>query len=116
MHVAADRGGPPGSAVVLREQVEALAAQVAGLRARLGTNPRNSSKPPFWEGLARPAPRSLRNKSGRKQGQPRATLAMTGWRDEVVTHEPGRCAGCRPSLRADGLATAVKRDGQGSNS
>ena len=68
----------------LRAQVAALAAEVADLRARLGQNPRNSSKPPSAEGLAKPAPRSLRKKSGRKpgrpKGQPGATLEMTGRR------------------------------------
>jgi transposase len=53
---------------VLREQVEALAAQVAELRARLGNNSRNSSKPPSAEGLAKPAPRSLRKKTGPARG------------------------------------------------
>jgi Family of unknown function (DUF6444) len=51
---------------LLREQVEALTALVAELRARLGNNSRNSSKPPSAEGLAKPAPRSLRRKTGRK--------------------------------------------------
>jgi hypothetical protein len=82
----------------LRAQVAALAAEVADLRARLSQNPRNSSKPPSSEGLAKPAPRSLRRKSGRKpgrpKGQPGVTLEMTGYPGKVVTHEPGRCACC----------------------
>lgn len=53
---------------VLREQVEALTAQVAGLRARVGSNSRNSSKPPSAEGLAKPAPRSLREEDGAQAG------------------------------------------------
>jgi transposase len=87
---------------VLREQVGALTAQVAELRARLGQNPRNSSRPPSSEGLARPAPKSLRKKSGRKpgrpKGQPGATLEMTGRPDHVDVHEPGRCCGCGRGL------------------
>ena len=55
---------------VLREQLEVLRAEVAELRARLGANSRNSSRPPSSEGLARPAPKSLRGKSGRKPGRP----------------------------------------------
>jgi len=39
----------------LRAQVAALSADVAELRARGGQNPRNSSKPPSSEGLAKPA-------------------------------------------------------------
>jgi len=61
-------------------QLEELRAEVEALRARLGQNPRNSSKPPSSEGLAKPSPRSLRGKSGRKpgrpKGQPGATLEM----------------------------------------
>jgi hypothetical protein len=48
----------------LGDQVEALLAEVADLRARLGANPRNSSKPPSSEGLGKPSPRSLRGRSG----------------------------------------------------
>jgi hypothetical protein len=86
----------------LLAQVAALSAEVADLRARLGQNSRNSSKPPSSEGLAKPAPRSLRRRTGRKpgrpKGQPGATLEMTNHPDKVVTHEPGRCAGCRNGL------------------
>ena len=87
---------------VLREQLEALAAQVAELRARLGQSPRNSSKPPSSRGLAKPAPRSLREKSsrrpGRPKGQPGATLEMTSHPDEVVILEPRRCCRCSAGL------------------
>jgi transposase len=83
-------------------QLEELRAEVEALRARLRQNPRNSSKPPSSEGLARPAPRSLRKKTGRRPGrppgQPGATLEMTGSPDEVVRHEPARCAGCGNGL------------------
>ncbi len=87
---------------VLRAQVAALSAEVAELRARLGQNPRNSSKPPSSEGLGKPAPKSLRKKTGRKpgrpKGQPGATLQMTDDPDEVRAHEPGCCAGCGTGL------------------
>jgi transposase len=87
---------------VLREQLEVLRAEVAELRARLGANSRNSSKPPSSEGLAKPAPKSLRGKSGRRpgrpKGQPGATLEMTADPDEVICHEPRGCAGCGGDL------------------
>ena len=100
--IAALRTSHQAQLDALRMQVSALSAEVADLRARLGQNPRNSSKPPSSEGLGKPAPKSLRKKSGRKpgrpKGQPGATLQMTDHPDEAVTHEPGRCAGCGASL------------------
>jgi transposase len=100
--IAALRASHQAQLDALRAQVAALAAEVAELRARLGQNPRNSSKPPSSEGLGKPAPRSLRGKSGRKPGRPRgqpgATLQMTERPDELQTHEPGRCAGCGAGL------------------
>jgi transposase len=87
---------------MLRAELEALAAQVAELRVRLRQNSGNSSVPPSAQGLARPAPKSLRGKSGRKRGRPKgqpgATLELTASPDEVVSHEPGRCAGCGNDL------------------
>jgi uncharacterized coiled-coil protein SlyX len=98
---------------LLRAQLAALAAEVADLRPRLGQDSRNSSKPPSQDGLARPAPRSLRGKSGRKpgrpKGQPRATLEFSGTPDEVVVHEPGRCSGCGKHLAGARVAGMIRR-------
>jgi hypothetical protein len=78
----------------LRAANERLAAAVAELTARLRANSQNSSRPPSSERLAKPAPRSLRKKTGRRpgrpKGQPGATLEMTTAPDEVIAHEPGR--------------------------
>jgi transposase len=101
--IAALRTSHQAQLDALRAQVAALSAEVAELRVRLRQNLRNSSRPPSSEGLAKPAPRSLRKKSGHKpgrpKGQPGATLEMTGRPDEVVTHEPGRSTGCGAGLR-----------------
>ena len=106
-------GAKDSEIAVLREQVEALTAQVAELRARLGNNSRNSSKPPSAEGLAKPAPRSLRKKTGRKpgrpKGQPGVTLELTDHPDELVTHEPGSCAGCGNGLSGAGVTATERR-------
>ena len=53
---------------VLRAENARLVERVTELEARLGQNPRNSSKPPSSEGLGKPAPKSLRRRSGRKPG------------------------------------------------
>jgi transposase len=69
--IAARRTSYQAQLDALRAQVAVLTAEVADLRARPGQNPRNSSKPPSSEGIAKPAPRSLRGKSGRKPGRPK---------------------------------------------
>jgi transposase len=56
---------------VVADQVTGLQAQMADLAARAGRNSRNSSKPLSPDGLARPAPKSLResrrgNRAGRR--------------------------------------------------
>ncbi len=63
-------------------------ARIAELERQLGANSRNSSKPPSTDGLAKPAPKSLRKKSGRKSGgQPGRrgrTLEQVSEPDEVI--------------------------------
>jgi transposase len=87
----------------LRVMVEELRAENAELRRRLGQNSRNSSKPPSSDSpFAKPAPKSLRRKSGRKPGgqpgHPGSTLALVDKPDERLRHEPGRCTGCGADL------------------
>jgi transposase len=87
----------------LRTVVEALQAQVAELRRQLGQDSHNSSKPPSSDSpFTKPAPKSLRGKSGRKpggqQGHPGSTLAQVSDPNERVRHEPGRCVGCGADL------------------
>ncbi len=88
---------------VLREQLAGLASQVADLAAQVKTNSRNSSKPPSSDGLAKPAPKSLRGKSGRKpgrpKGQPGATMQLTDHPGKKVRHRPARCRCCGKSLK-----------------
>jgi transposase len=88
---------------VLREQLAGLQSQVADLAARVRANSQNSSKPPSSDGLAKPAPKSLRGKSGRKpgrpKGQPGATMRLTDHPDRRVRHRPARCRCCGKSLK-----------------
>ncbi len=83
--------------------VEALQAEVAELTRRLGQNSRNSSKPPSSDSpFVKPAPKSLRRKSGRKPGgqpgHPGSTLALVDNPNEWKRHEPGLCTGCGAGL------------------
>jgi transposase len=104
--------------VTALEQARAELAQsgerIAELEARLRQNPRNSSRPPSSDGLAKPAPkpRSLRKKSGRKpggqDGHKGTTLMQAARPDREIRHEPGCCGRCGAGL-TDRPVTAVER-------
>jgi transposase len=96
----------------LAAQVEELTGQVADLAARVAQNSKNSSRPPSGDGLGKPAPKSLRKKTGRRpgrpKGQPGATMELTDHPDHVVRHEPACCAGCGKGL-AGAAETGMER-------
>ena len=83
--------------------IEELRAENAELKRRLGMDSTNSSKPPSSDSpFTKPAPKSLRRKSGRKPGgqpgHPGSTLALVDNPTERKRHEPGPCTGCGASL------------------
>lgn len=85
------------------ERIDQLEAEVAELKRQLGQNSRNSSRPPSSDSpFAKPAPKSLRRKSGKKPGgqpgHPGSTLALVAHPDERLRHEPGPCRGCGAGL------------------
>jgi len=88
-------------------------ARIAELEARLGMTSKNSGKPPSSDGLAKPAPKSLRQRSGRgpgrPKGQPGTTLRQVEDPDHEVTHEPGVCCGCGAGLEGADLAGVERR-------
>ena len=88
----------------LTATINELRAEIVAMRAQLGSNSKNSSKPPSSDGLAKPAPRSLRRKGGKPGGQDGhrgQTLRQVMTPDRIVRHEPVCCAGCgRPAARA----------------
>jgi transposase len=95
-----------------RAELERARLRIAELEARLKQDSRNSSKPPSSEGLGKPAPRSLRKKSGRKpggqDGHEGQTLMQAARPDREVRHEPACCGRCGSGL-AGRPVTGVER-------
>jgi transposase len=85
----------------LQRELEALRAENAELRRRLGLDSSTSSKPPSSDGL-RKKPVSLREPSGRpsggQQGHKGETLRQTLEPDRIVTHEAAVCRHCGSGL------------------
>jgi transposase len=90
-----------------------LSADNARLRARLGMNSKNSSKPPSSDGYAKPAPKSRRGRSGKKPGKQLGTagknLPPVADPDEIVHHTPERCEGCGDDLHCAQVTGVVRR-------
>jgi transposase len=88
-------------------------ARIGELEARLGMTSKNSSKPPSSDGLVKPAPKSLRKKSGRgpgrPAGQPGATLRQVEVPNREIRHEPGVCGGCGAGLHDAPVAGTERR-------
>jgi transposase len=98
---------------VLRAEVQQLTTRVAQLERQLKTNSQNSSQPPSQDTYAKPAPRSLRRKTGRGQGKqpgtPGATLKRVDDPDRVLEHVPPACAGCGSGLQQIPSCGVVRR-------
>jgi len=88
----------------LQEQVHTLQQRVAELESRLNTNSANSNKPPSSDGLAKPKPKTLRKRTGRKPGgQPGHrghTLKQVDTPDHVIALATTACA-CGATALAD---------------
>jgi len=100
----------------LETEVSELRRQVKELTDRLGRNSRNSNKPPSTDGLEKPPPKSLRQRTGRKPGgqpgHPGRTLEQVAQPDHTRTHKLGSCpcGACQGrSLRGEPLIDYEKR-------
>ena len=93
--------------VDLTARLEQAMGRIADLEARLKQSSSNSSKPPSSDGLGKPAPKSLRGRSGRGPGRPKGqdgvTLERLADPDLVIRHVPAVCGGC-----GNGLTGAVE--------
>jgi transposase len=103
--------------IALFDALIAVVLQLAGQMQELGDqaakNSRNSSKPPSSDGLKKPAPRSLRKRSGKKSGgQPGHkghTLKAVEHPQHTEVHRVKQCAHCRAPLDEVAPSGHVKR-------
>jgi transposase len=83
------------------EIIDELRSEVAELKARLGENSSNSSRPPSSDGYAKPTRQQRRaseRRAGKQRGAPGHHLARVDDPDEIVVHEPFCCEDCGLSL------------------
>jgi len=96
----------------LREENKRLSARVKYLEERLAKNSSNSSKPPSSDGPAKPKPKNLRRKTGKKPGgQPGhagRNLVPVDIPDHVRKHSPTFCS-CGCSLSDARVLDSEKR-------
>ncbi|MCY0923550.1 MULTISPECIES: IS66 family transposase [unclassified Streptomyces] len=90
-------------AATIAEQAE----RIAELERQVAADSRNSSKPPSGDGLGkRPAPKSLRQRTGRKpgraKGDPGGRLEQVADPGRIVDHYPDACGGCGAGLDGAG--------------
>ncbi len=89
--------------LALREENAAKDAQIAALTKKIEElthkkNSGNNSTPPSADGYRKPAPKSLREKSGRKAGGQTGHksngLKIDHKPDEICEHRPEQCVAC----------------------
>jgi transposase len=99
----------------LMRRIEALEAENAELRRRLGLDSTNSSKPPSSDGLKKKPRvlRSLRTRTGKRSGGQTGhrgdTLRQVAEPDRIVEHAAERCAHCQARLLAASKVGEEKR-------
>ena len=93
---------------MLSARIEQLLEENKELREKLNKNSRNSSKPPSSDGLKKPSPTNLREKTGKKvggqDGHKGSNLNIKATPDKIVKHMPRICEGCAFRERCEGKA------------
>ena len=84
--------------LILQEQVQELTQRVTQLEDQIAKNSRNSGKPPSSDGLNKPKPKSLRKKTGKKQGGQKGhkghNLEKAGNPDHIISIPVTSCSCC----------------------
>ena len=98
---------------VLFAIIQKQAEEIAELKAQINQNSNNSSKPPSSDGLAKPAVKSLREKSGKKAGGQKGHkghgLKIEQEADEEVIVTPLHCPNCARNLSNEPMFHADTR-------
>ena len=94
--------------------LDALVAYTLALQESAALNSRNSSKPPSTDGYAKPKPKSLRGKSGKKTGgqpgHPGTTLKPVEIPDKTEVHHLSSCpCGCGSDLSGQPILSYESR-------
>ncbi len=80
------------------QEIAELKRIIADLQEKLKKNSQNSSRPPFSDGLAKPRPKSLRKRSGKRaggqEGHQGNGLCLPEAEKETVAHRPDQCENC----------------------
>jgi len=93
-------------------KLQKLEARIKELEDQISKNSRNSSKPPSSDEFDKPAPKSRRQKTGRKAGGQKGhkgnNLEMVATPDELEIHKVEFCTCCQADLRRQ-KAEAIER-------
>jgi len=97
----------------LEDMVRVLAGEVKELREQLKKNSGNSSKPPSSDGYEKPAPKSMRERSGKKSGGQAGhdgkTLQQVEHPDHVIEYKLERCPVSGRTLCDENIIGTIKR-------